>query len=97
MTKNSVGRPPKKDKDGNLIYRKICSVYLDIRLVEYIKNRSTNLSDWMEKAMRHAFKCEYCFYCFDDKVDENRIRWRCSNVNHQSMEGRGAPPTILKW
>ena len=97
MTKNSVGRPPKKDKDGNKVYRKICSVYVDIRLVSYIDNKVGNLSDWMERAMRKAFENEYCFYCFDDKIEENKLNYKCTNLKHEMMEGKGAPSVILNW
>jgi len=97
MTKNSVGRPAKRDKDGNKVYRKICSVYLDIRLVNYIDGKVGNLSDWMEKAMKKAFENEYCFYCFDDKIEENQLNYKCSNPKHIFMDGKGAPSIILNW
>ena len=97
MTKNNVGRPPKRDKDGNKVYRKICSVYLDIRLVHYIDDKVGNLSDWMEKAMKKAFENEYCFYCFDDKIEENKLNYKCTNLKHQQMDGKGAPSVILNW
>ena len=97
MTKNKVGRPTKKDKDGNTIHRKICSVYLDFRLVSYINDKVGNLSDWMEKAMRKAFENEYCFYCFDDKIKENALNYKCTNLKHEMMDGKGAPSIILNW
>jgi len=95
MTK--VGRPPKRDREGKIVHRKICSVYLDIRLVTYINEKVGNLSDWMENSMRSAFKNEFCFYCFSDKIEENTLNYKCTNPKHEMMDGNGAPSVILNW
>ena len=91
-----VGRPAKKDNYGNIIHRKPTSIYLDIRLKDWIQNKVGNLSNWVEDLIRKAYDKEYCFHCFDDNVKEQRHGWECTNPAHVRA-GRRAPSTTLKW
>ena len=95
--RSPVGRPPKKDQYGNIIHRKPTSIYLDIRLKDWIQNKAGNLSNWVEKLIKQAYEKEYCFHCFDDNVKEERYGWVCTNEVHRRQSGKGAPSVILKW
>jgi len=94
---NPVGRPQKKDKDGNLIYRIPTSIYLDIRMKEWIIKKAGNLSEWIEKMVRHAYQNQYCFHCFDDNIKEVEHGWICCNEKHRARAGRGAPSIVLQY
>ena len=96
-TRNPVGRPQKVDNEGNPIYRIPTSIYLDIRMKQWITKKSGNLSEWIEKMIRSAYKHEYCFWCFDDNVKEVRHGWVCANEKHRNIAGYGAPSVVLDW
>jgi len=95
--RSPVGRPAKKDKYGNIIHRKPTSIYLDIRLKDWIQNKTGNLSNWIETMIMKAYEKEYCFHCFDENVQEERHGWECSNTVHRRAAGHGMPSTVLKW
>ena len=95
--RNPVGRPKKKDRDGNPIYRIPTSIYLDIRMKEWLTKKTGNLSEWIEKMIRKAHQNEYCFWCFDDHIKEVHHGWVCRNTRHQQMAGRGAPSIVLQY
>jgi len=95
--KNPVGRPKKKDKDGNPIYRVPTSIYLDIRMKEWLVKKTGNLSEWIENMIYRAHQSEYCFWCFDDNIVEVHHGWVCRNERHRNMAGRGAPPVVLQY
>jgi len=96
-TRSPVGRPAKKDQYGNIIHRKPTSIYLDIRLKEWITDRTGNLSTWIESLIKKAYETEYCFFCFDENVLEGRFGWECQNLHHRKGAGKGMPSTVLKW
>ena len=54
------GRPHKVDEYGQKIYRASTSIYIDVRLKEWITAKAGNLSDWIEKMIRSAYQKEYC-------------------------------------
>ena len=95
--RNPVGRPKKKDRDGNPIYRIPTSIYLDIRMKEWLTKKTGNLSEWIEKMIRKAHQNEYCFHCFDDNIKEVQHGWVCRNERHRNLSGRGAPSVVLEW
>ena len=92
-----VGRPAKKDQYGNIIHRKPTSIYLDIRLKDWIQNKSGNLSNWIESMIMKAYEKQYCFHCFDDNVEEKNHGWVCTNELHRRKSGKNAPSIVLKW
>ena len=95
--RNPVGRPKKVDRDGNPIYRIPTSIYLDIRMKEWITKTAGNLSEWIERMIQKAYQNEFCFHCFDDNIKEVRHGWVCRNGRHRQMAGRGAPSVVLQW
>jgi len=95
--RNPVGRPKKKDKDGNPIYRIPTSIYLDIRMKEWLTKKTGNLSEWIENMIYKAFNHEYCFWCFDDNIKQVHHGWVCLNERHRHMAGRGAPSVVLSY
>ena len=95
--RNPVGRPKKVDHDGNPIYRVPTSIYLDIRMKEWLRKKTGNLSEWIEKMIRSAFLNEYCFWCFDDNIKLAHHGVICCNERHRLMAGRGAPSLVLLW
>ena len=96
-TRNPVGRPKKRDSEGNPIYRIPTSIYLDIRMKEWLTKKTGNLSEWIEKMIRSAFLAEYCFWCFDDNIKLLTHGVVCCNERHRAMSGRGAPSVVLEW
>jgi hypothetical protein len=95
--KKKKGRPHKVDEHGQKIYRLPTSIYLDLRLKEWITDKVDNLSDWIETMIRKAYQKEYCFYCFDDDVKEVMHGWVCCNDKHRRKAGNGAPSVVLEW
>ena len=95
--RNPVGRPKKVDRDGQTIYRVPTSIYLDIRMKEWLVEKTGNLSEWVEKMIYKAHQSEYCFWCFDDNIIEVHHGWVCKNDRHRQMAGRGAPSVVLAY
>jgi hypothetical protein len=92
-----VGRPKKLDRNGNPIYRVPTSIYLDIRMKEWLVKKTGNLSEWIEEMIYKAHQNEYCFWCFDDNIKEVHHGWVCCNDRHRNMSGKGAPSVVLEW
>jgi len=92
-----VGRPKKVDWDGSPIYRVPTSIYLDIRMKEWLTKKTGNLSEWIEKMIRSAHLHEYCFWCFDDNIKIVLHGVVCCNKRHRHMAGRGAPSVVLQY
>jgi len=95
--RNPVGRPKKVDHDGNPIYRVPTSIYLDIRMKEWLVKKTGNLSEWIEKMIYKAHQNDYCFWCFDDNIKEVHHGWVCRNERHRNLAGRGAPSVVLEY
>ena len=91
------GRPHKVDQYGQKIYRASTSIYIDVRLKEWITAKAGNLSDWIETMVRSAYQKEYCFYCFDDDIEEVMHGWVCRNDKHRMKAGNGAPSVVVAW
>ena len=81
MTK-PVGRPEKKDSDGNRIVTKVINVNVPIKLIEFPKDEGVNRSELFTKVATRMYKKDICNVCYT-KLHDTKIGKQCEECAHQ--------------
>lgn len=72
-----VGRPPQKDKNGEIITRSTVNVTIPSRLAEFLKEKGENRSKLFTMAATQLYEGEICSTCYTKDVKDTVIGMRC--------------------
>ena len=85
-----VGRPPQKDKDGEIITRSTVNVTIPSKLAEFLKEEGVNRSKLFTKAATELYQDRICPVCFTKDVKNTLIGIRCDGACSRYADRAGA-------
>jgi len=90
-----VGRPEKKDSDGNKIVTKVINVNAPVKFIEFLKDNGINRSELFTKVAASFYHKEICNVCFS-KLYETKIGRQCEECAHQYYKKTGDVKSFWK-
>ena len=85
-----VGRPPEKDKNGEVITRSTVNVTIPSKLAEFLKEKGENRSKLFTIAATQLYEGEICSTCYTKDVKNTAIGMRCDGPCSRYADRSGA-------